>query len=74
MTIGDWRVSIEGELPIERNKLPNGFAAGCEAWLCLAASRVSFLGAVPPIRCGNHFLASSCLPRLMFRYSDKIRG
>ena len=30
-----------------RRKLPNGFAAGCEAWLCLAVSGSLMTWAAP---------------------------
>jgi hypothetical protein len=29
---------------------PTGFAAGCEAWLCLAGGLASCIGAMPPVR------------------------
>ena len=46
---GSGQMAIEGELPMERCKFPNGCAGGCEAWLCLAASSVSF-----PRGCAPH--------------------
>ena len=35
---------------MEHYKPPNGFAAGCEAWLCLAVFGAFFLGAMPLVR------------------------